>query len=116
MRVITILAILAAIAIAFHIVWLGQLVFLFILCCSLFGAGEAVVDIATGNSTLTAGGRRKHLIRHLEANPNLNPCYYNLRRRGVSHEECLRRGEPPVRPEDYFEKKCSRLSVGPLEG
>ena len=112
MRIMLILGALAATAIVFHVVWLGQLVFYFIFGCSLFGVGEAVVDLATGNSTLTSGGRRRNIIRHLERNPNLNPCYYNLRRRGKSHEECLRRGEPPVRPDDYFERKMERLTKG----
>ena len=112
MRIMLILAVFAVVAIVFHVVWLGQLIFFFILGCSLFGVGEAIVDLDTGNSTLTAEGRRRHLIRHLEANPNLNPCYYNLRRRGISHAECLRRGEPPVRPDDYYERKLERLTGG----
>ena len=93
MRIMLILAALAAVAITFHIVWLGQLIFLFIFGCALFGFGEAVIDVATGNSTLTAGGRKRHLRRHLQSlPPNFNPRYGTLRLRGVSHEECERRG------------------------
>jgi hypothetical protein len=107
-RIMAIIAVLAAIAIIFHVVWLGQLAFLFIFGCAIFGVGEAVVDLANGTSDLTAEGRRRNFIRHLESNPNLNPCYYNLRRRGKSHEECLLRGEPPIRPDDYYERKIER--------
>ena len=112
MRIMAIIVVLTVVAFATNQKWLGALIFMFIAGCALFGVAEAVVDVVTGNSTLTAEGRRKRLIRNLELNPGLNPCYYNLRRRGKSHEECLRRGEPPVRPDDYFERKIERMTGG----
>src|ERR1700676_4048418 len=107
MRVILLLAMLAGIAYMTNQKWLGLLILLFIVGCALFGVGEAVFDLANGTSDLTGEGRRRNFIRHRESNPNLNPCYYNLRRRGISHEECLRRGEPPLRTDDYYEQKIA---------
>jgi hypothetical protein len=110
MRIVLILAALAIVARVIDQKLLGLLILLFILGCSLWGVGETVVDLMTGNSTLTKEGRRRHLLRHLESLPsNFNPCYHNLRRRGISHAECLRRGEPPLRPDDYYEKKIERM-------
>jgi hypothetical protein len=104
MRVISIPAVLAIIAIAFHIVWLGMLVFYFIFGCALFGFGDFLKDLFTGQCSIEAQTRR-----HLQSlPPGFNPSYHNMRRRGVSHQECLRRGEPPIRPDDYFEKKIAK--------
>ena len=102
MRVISILVILSVIAIAFHVVWLGSLIFYFILGCALFGVGETIKDFNGGLGT------KAQVRRHLQSlPPGFNPCYHNMRRRGVSHEECLRRGEPPIRPDNYFEEKIA---------
>jgi hypothetical protein len=104
MRVISILAVLAIIAIAFHIVWLGTLVFYFIFGCALFGVGETIKDAFNGGLGIEAQMRR-----HLQSlPPGFNPRYHNMRRRGISHEECFRRGEPPIRPADYFEKAIAK--------
>jgi hypothetical protein len=105
MRIVLILAALAGVAYVTNQKWLGLLVLLFIFGCSLFGVGEAVI----GNSTLTAEGRRNHMRRHLQSlPPNFNPRYGTLRLRGLSHEECLRRGVQPTRPEDYFEREVAK--------
>ena len=109
MRVVLILAAISFVAYVTNQKWLGLLVLLFIVGCALFGVMETIVDLFTGNSTLTKQGKRNHLLRHLESlPPNFNPCYHNLRRRGISHAECLRRGEPPLRPDDYYERKLER--------
>ena len=109
MRVVLILAVISFVASVTNQKGLGLLILLFIVGCSLFGVAETIVDLFTGNSTVTKQGRRNHLLRHLESlPPNFNPCYHNLRRRGISHAECLRRGEPPLRPEDYYERKIER--------
>jgi hypothetical protein len=104
MRVVLILAILVAIAIIFHIVWLGSLVFYFIAGCALFGVGETIKDGLTGGWSMQAQMRR-HLSK---LPPNFNPRYGSLRLRGLSHDECIRCGESPTRPDDYFEKLMSR--------
>jgi hypothetical protein len=102
MRVVLVLAALSAVAYTTDQKWLGIIVLLFILGCSLFGVGQACVDLISG---------RSNFERHLQSLPvNFNPCYYNLRRRGVSHEDCLRQGEPPLRGDDYFEKKVAMLA------
>lgn len=109
MRVMLIIVVLTIVAFATNQKWLGLLILLFIVGCALFGVVETVVDLARGTSDLTAEGRRRNRIKYLQSQPsNFNPCYYNLRRRGKSHEECLRRGEPPLRPDDYYEKKIER--------
>lgn len=112
MRIVLILAALSITAYVTNQKWLGLVVLLFIVGCSLFGVVETFVDLTTGQSTLTEEGRRNHLRRHLQSlPPNFNPCYHNLRRRGISHVECLRREEPPLRPDDYFEKKVARAMM-----
>ena len=103
MKLVLILAILAAVAIGFHVVWLGCLVFYFIFGSALFGVAEIIKDACNGGLGINAQVRR-----HLQSlPPGFNPRYHNIRRRGVSHEECLKRGEPPIRPDDYFEKKIA---------
>ena len=109
MRIMSIIVMLTIVAFATNQKWLGLLILLFIVGCALFGVGETIVDLLTGNSTLTKQGRRNATLKHLASLPsNFNPCYHNLRRRGISHAECLRRGEPPLRPDDYYERKLER--------
>ena len=103
MRALLILVVLSVIAIAFHVVWLGSLIFFVIFGSALFGVGETIKDACNGGLSVEAQMRR-----HLQSlPPGFNPRYHNLRRKGVSHEECLRRGEPPIRPDNYFEEKIA---------
>jgi len=109
MRVMGIIVVLTVVAFAFDQKWLGLIIFLFLLGCSLYGVGETVVDIYNGTSTMTKRGREHHLKKHLQSlPPNFNPRYGSLRLRGVSHEDGIRRGEKPTRPDDYFEKFVDR--------
>lgn len=109
MRTVLILATLTLVAFVSNQKWLGQLVLLFILGCALFRVGEAISDLFNERSTLTAGGRRYALRKHLESlPPNFNPRYGSMRLRGKSHEECVRRGIMPTRPDDYYEQQIEK--------
>lgn len=109
MRTVLILAMLAAIAVVFDQKWMGQLIFLFILGCALFGFGSTIRDVASGESGFTRAGRKAQLRAHLASLPvGFNPRYAVLRHKGVSHRECVRRGVLPGSTEEDLRARLER--------
>ena len=82
----------------------ATIITVFLLACSVYGVLGTCFDILTGRASIKAQVRR-----HLQSlPPGFNPCYANLRRRGLSHEACVARGEPPIRPDDYYEQRLAQ--------